>query len=71
LKRLPTIAFINLVSLNFEKSSFTAFGKVLWLKQLASKFGSSGDFKLILWLEKIISPRFAFKFLLVCENLKK
>ena len=71
LKQMPTLDFIKQIEVNFESSSLNTYGKVLWLRELLSKMGFKNELKFLDHLESLLSPRSAFKFLLVCKNLIK
>lgn len=70
LRRMPTLAFIDLISSHFDIYSLRVFGKTLWIKQLLQKFGIQSDPKILARLEESIDARYAFKFVLICRNFR-
>lgn len=71
LYRLPRLALLNSYSSNFKESNLSLFGKTLWMKQIFYKLRFDTEPKLLTSLDSVLSQKHAFKFLLVCRNLRK
>ena len=71
LRRMPTLNFLFRMKSHFLTSELYTYGNYLWLQEVFIRLRLGENSPILRYLERNQNERNAFKFLIICKNLRK